>query len=74
VLVEQVDDLAALAAEGDRGSFLVQTLFGMRTIKSLALDARQRHMWDVHVAKVEKPPSMEGKRMTAMLAPKAGAT
>jgi translation initiation factor IF-3 len=24
------------------------------------------------VAKVEKPPSMEGKRMTAMLAPKAG--
>lgn len=28
----------------------------------------------VDVAKVEKPPSMEGKRMTAMLAPKAGAT
>ena len=27
----------------------------------------------VDVAKVEKPPSMEGKRMTAMLAPKAGA-
>ena len=26
----------------------------------------------VDVAKVEKPPSMEGKRMTAMLAPKAG--
>jgi hypothetical protein len=25
------------------------------------------------VAKVEKPPSMEGKRMTAMLAPKVGA-
>ena len=25
----------------------------------------------VDVAKVEKPPSMEGKRMTAMLAPKA---
>ena len=25
------------------------------------------------VAKVEKPPSMEGRRMTAMLAPKAGA-
>jgi translation initiation factor IF-3 len=24
------------------------------------------------VAKVEKPPSMEGRRMTAMLAPKAG--
>jgi translation initiation factor IF-3 len=28
----------------------------------------------VDVAKVEKAPSMEGKRMTAMLAPKAGAT
>jgi translation initiation factor IF-3 len=28
----------------------------------------------VDVAKVEKPPSMEGKRMTAMLAPKAGAS
>ena len=26
----------------------------------------------IDVAKVEKPPSMEGKRMTAMLAPKAG--
>ena len=25
------------------------------------------------VAKIEKPPSMEGKRMTAMLAPKVGA-
>jgi subfamily B ATP-binding cassette protein HlyB/CyaB len=51
---------AALAAEGERGSFLVQTLFGMRTIKSLALDARQRHMWDVHVAKVEKLRFAEG--------------
>src|SRR5258707_9963278 len=27
----------------------------------------------IDVAKVEKPPSMEGKRMTAMLAPKRGA-
>jgi len=27
----------------------------------------------VDVAKVEKPPSMEGRRMTAMLAPKGGA-
>jgi ATP-binding cassette, subfamily B, bacterial HlyB/CyaB len=51
---------AALAAEGDRGSFLVQTLFGMRTIKSLALDARQRHGWDVHVAKVERLRFAEG--------------
>jgi translation initiation factor IF-3 len=28
----------------------------------------------IDVAKVEKPPSMEGKRMTAMLAPKAAKT
>jgi translation initiation factor IF-3 len=28
----------------------------------------------VDVAKVEKPPSMEGRRMTAMLAPKAAKT
>ena len=51
---------AALNAEGDRGAFLVQTLVGMRTIKSLALDARQRHFWDVHVAKVEKLRFAEG--------------
>jgi translation initiation factor IF-3 len=25
----------------------------------------------IDVGKIEKPPSMEGKRMTAMLAPKA---
>ncbi len=51
---------AAIAAEGDRGAFLVQTLVGMRTVKSLALDARQRHGWDVHVAKVEKLRFAEG--------------
>jgi ATP-binding cassette subfamily B protein len=51
---------AALAAEGDRGAFLIQTLVGMRTIKSLALDARQRRGWDVHVAKVEKLRFAEG--------------
>ena len=42
---------AAEAAETERGSFLVQTIHGIRTVKSLALDARQRHMWDVHVAR-----------------------
>jgi subfamily B ATP-binding cassette protein HlyB/CyaB len=51
---------AAMAAEGDRGSFLIQTLVGMRTVKSLALDARQRHGWDVLVAKVEKLRFAEG--------------
>jgi subfamily B ATP-binding cassette protein HlyB/CyaB len=41
-------------AEQQRGAFLVQSIHGIRTIKSLALDARQRHMWDVHVARVAK--------------------
>ncbi|MDX8482949.1 peptidase domain-containing ABC transporter [Mesorhizobium sp. VK24D] len=52
-------------AESDRGAFLAQTLFGMRTVKSLALDARQRQLWDVHVARVTKLRFAEG--MTANL-------
>jgi subfamily B ATP-binding cassette protein HlyB/CyaB len=51
---------AAMVAEGERGAFLIQTLVGMRTVKSLALDARQRHFWDVYVAKVEKLRFAEG--------------
>jgi ATP-binding cassette, subfamily B, bacterial HlyB/CyaB len=41
-------------AEGEQGSFLVQTLHGIRTVKSLALDSRQRHQWDVLVAHTAK--------------------
>ena len=37
-------------AEARKGAFLVETLFGIRTVKSLALDSRRRHEWDVHVA------------------------
>ena len=37
-------------AEGQKGAYLVETLQGIRTIKSLALDARRRHGWDVLVA------------------------
>jgi subfamily B ATP-binding cassette protein HlyB/CyaB len=37
-------------AEGAKNAFLVETLQGIRTVKSLALDARQRHEWDVRVA------------------------
>ena len=50
---------AVLAAEGARGSFLVQTLQGIRTIKSLALEPRQSHQWDVHVARVAKLKARE---------------
>ena len=38
----------------------MQTVHGIRTVKSLALDARQRHMWDVHVARVAKLRFAEG--------------
>jgi len=55
---------AVMAAEGQQGAFLVQTLHGIRTIKSLALDAKQRHMWDVHVARVSKLRIAEGEMAT----------
>ncbi|HWK45535.1 MAG TPA: peptidase domain-containing ABC transporter [Stellaceae bacterium] len=33
-------------AEGERQAFLVETIHGMRTVKSLALEARQRREWE----------------------------
>jgi subfamily B ATP-binding cassette protein HlyB/CyaB len=56
---------AAETAEAERGAFLVQNIHGIRTVKSLALDAKQRHVWDVHVARVAKLRFAEG--MTANL-------
>jgi ATP-binding cassette subfamily B protein len=41
-------------AESQRGAFLYQTLHGIRTVKSLALETRQRAEWDVHAARVAK--------------------
>ena len=38
------------AAEARQQSFLVENIQGMRTVKSLALDARQRKAWDNRVA------------------------
>ena len=43
-----------IAAETARGTFLIQNLYGIRTVKSLALDSRQKRQWDVLVAKVAK--------------------
>jgi subfamily B ATP-binding cassette protein HlyB/CyaB len=51
---------AVEAAESERGALLVQTIYGIRTVKSLALDARQRHLWDVHTARVAKLRFAEG--------------
>jgi ATP-binding cassette subfamily B protein len=47
-------------AEAERGAFLVQTIHGIRTVKSLALDSRQRHVWDVLTARTAKLRFAEG--------------
>ena len=52
---------AVHAAEGAKNSFLVETLQGIRTVKSLALDARQRHEWDIRVAKAVRLRLEEGQ-------------
>jgi subfamily B ATP-binding cassette protein HlyB/CyaB len=51
---------AVEVAEAERGAFLVQTIYGMRTVKSLALDARQRHQWDVLTARAANLRFTEG--------------
>ncbi len=51
---------AVAGAEGERGAFLYQTLQGMRTVKTLALETRQRHQWDVHVSRIARLKMKEG--------------
>src|SRR5215213_4912990 len=51
---------AAMQAEVDRGTILVEAVHGMRTIKSLALDAQQRHQFDIRLAKVAELRFDEG--------------
>ena len=41
-------------AKRTRGSFAYQTMAGMRTVKSMVLEQRQRHLWDVHTARVAR--------------------
>jgi len=41
---------AMTSAEIRKSNFLTETLYGIRAIKSLALDARQRHEWGARVA------------------------
>ena len=52
---------AAFRPKAKKGAFLVETLHGIRTVKSLALDARQRHEWDVQVAKAARLRFDEGR-------------
>jgi ATP-binding cassette subfamily B protein len=42
---------AVFAAEGAKSAYLVETLHGIRAVKSLALDARRRRQWDVYVGR-----------------------
>jgi ATP-binding cassette subfamily B protein len=43
-------DRAAVMADHAKSSHLVETIYGIRTIKSLALEGRRRKEWDVRVA------------------------
>jgi ATP-binding cassette subfamily B protein len=41
-----------VSAEHEKGSHLVETIYGIRTVKSLALEGRRRSEWDRRVADV----------------------
>lgn len=51
---------AAQAAAAAQGTFLIQNLHGIRTVKSLALDNKQKQTWDVLVARAAKAKLAEG--------------
>ena len=51
----------AVEAEVHRGTQLVEAVHGIRAIKSLALDARQRHQFDVRIARVAETRFDEGR-------------
>ena len=51
---------AVEACEAARGAMLAQTIQGIRTVKSMALDRRQRHEWDVLTARMAKARMAEG--------------
>jgi subfamily B ATP-binding cassette protein HlyB/CyaB len=50
-----------VSAQTARGSFLYQTLAGIRTVKSLALESRQRATWDQLTAEVARRDYDVGK-------------
>jgi ATP-binding cassette subfamily B protein len=51
---------AVLEAEGRRGAFLIQSLQGIRTVKSLALEERQQKSWDVQISQIAQLRQKEG--------------
>ena len=50
-----------ISAETDKASVLTETVFGVRTVKSLALEPVRRTMWDEQVAAVGKARLALGK-------------
>jgi subfamily B ATP-binding cassette protein HlyB/CyaB len=48
-------------ADGSVGAFLVESIFGMRTIKSLALDSQREQGWDALIAKAARLRLKEGE-------------
>jgi subfamily B ATP-binding cassette protein HlyB/CyaB len=65
-IVSQLPELRRRAgatnqAETAKGSFLVETLHGARTVKALTLDARRRHDWDGLVARAGTRRFEEGR-------------
>jgi ATP-binding cassette subfamily B protein len=55
-----------IKAETERGSFLYQTIAGMRTVKSLALEGRQHREWDVLVARAAKASDNQARVVTTI--------
>jgi ATP-binding cassette, subfamily B, bacterial HlyB/CyaB len=58
----------AIGARIKRGSFLYQTLSGMRTVKSLALEPRQRARWDSLTADVARKEYELGQKANSLRA------
>jgi ATP-binding cassette subfamily B protein len=52
---------AVFAAEGEKWSYLVETLHGIRTVKTLALDPRRKYDWDVLSARAAELRFDEGR-------------
>lgn len=52
---------AVEGAEAARGAFLAQNIHGIRTVKTLALDTRQRHQWDVLTARMAEARIAHGR-------------
>ena len=51
---------AAFESEGEKNSFFVETLYGIRTVKALGIANRRRQEWDVKVANTARLRLLEG--------------